>query len=408
MGLLENKNILLGVTGSIAAYKSAELVSLLKKSKCNVKVCMTNSSESFITSNTLEALSGNKVIVSDKNTTSVSHFKHIDEARWADILLIAPCTANFINKLANGHGDDILSLICLAFDKKIYVAPAMNPKMWENKITQDSINKLSNAGIEMLGTGYGTHACGEVGYGRMIDPKMILEKITASSKISHITGKKILITAGPTREPIDPVRFISNYSSGKMGIAVANAAASMGANVDLIIGPTNEIVPKKINVSKIETSQQRNDEVESKIAATDIYISTAAISDYTPVNYSQTKYKKKKETLQIEFKRGQDILKKISQTYPHIFCVGFAAETDELIRNAQTKLEKKNLDMIVANIANHDLGLGFESDYNEVTIVTGDNIRNFPEERKTDLAFKIVDFISEEYFKKSSFQRKNA
>ena len=270
MGLLENKNILLGVTGSIAAYKSAELVSLLKKSKCNVKVCMTNSSESFITSNTLEALSGNKVIVSDKNTTSVSHFKHIDEARWADILIIAPCTANFINKLANGHGDDILSLICLAFDKKIYVAPAMNPKMWENKITQDSINKLSNAGIEILGTGYGTHACGEVGYGRMIDPKMILEKITSSSKISHITGKKILITAGPTREPIDPVRFISNYSSGKMGIAVANAAASMGANVDLIIGPTNEIVPKKINVSKIETSQQMNDEVESKIAATDI------------------------------------------------------------------------------------------------------------------------------------------
>ena len=182
----------------------------------------------------------------------------------------------------------------------------------------------------------------------------------------------------------------------------------MGANVDLVIGPTNEIVPKKINVSKIETSQQMNDEVESKIAATDIYISTAAISDYTPVNYSQTKYKKKKETLQIEFKRGQDILKKISQTYPHIFCVGFAAETDELIKNAQTKLEKKNLDMIVANIANHDLGLGFESDYNEVTIVTGDNIRNFPEERKTDLAFKVVDFISEEYFKKSSFQRKNA
>tara|TARA_Y100000816_G_C26098022_1_gene581386 strand:+ start:1412 stop:2638 length:1227 start_codon:yes stop_codon:yes gene_type:complete len=408
MDILENKNVLLGVTGSIAAYKSAELVSILKKSKCNIKVCMTESSQAFITSNTLEALSANNVITSTNNTTSISNFTHIEEAKWADILVIAPCTANFINKLANGHGDDILSLICLAFDKKIYIAPAMNPKMWANKITQESLNRLTSNGVEVLGTDYGTHACGDIGYGRMMDPKMIIEKLTTSNNISHLVGKKILVTAGPTREPIDPVRFISNYSSGKMGIAVANAAVAMGANVELILGPSSEKVPDKINISRVETSQQMLNAVQNKISSSDIYISTAAISDYTPIDYSPTKYKKNKDSLEIKFRRGTDILKTISDLYPNIYCVGFAAETEQLVDNAKTKLNKKNLNMIVGNIANHDLGLGFESDFNEVIIITEDSLVKFPKEKKNELAFKIVELISDEYFKKASLQRKNA
>ena len=408
MNTLKNKNILIGVTGSIAAYKSAELVSLLKKLKCNVKVCMTQSAQAFITSNTLEALSDNKVITADNDVTSTTNFKHINEARWADILLIAPCTANFLNKLANGHGDDILSLICLAFDKDIYVAPAMNPKMWENKITQNSINKLNNIGVKVMGTEFGSHACGDIGYGRMTDPKMLVEQLTQLNKISHISGKRILITAGPTREPIDPVRFISNYSSGKMGIAIANACSKMGAIIDLIIGPTKEDVPNKMSTTRVETSLQMMEAVQEKIIETDIFISTAAISDYTPTNYSKTKYKKIQDSMNIKFKRGIDILQKVSVEHPSLFSVGFAAETEKLIDNAKTKLDRKNLDIIVANIANHDLGLGFESDFNEVTIITKTEMKKFAKERKNDLAFKIVEFISQEYFKKSSLQRKNA
>ena len=408
MNTLKNKNILIGVTGSIAAYKSAELVSLLKKLKCNVKVCMTQSAQAFITSNTLEALSDNKVITADNDVTSTTNFKHINEARWADILLIAPCTANFLNKLANGHGDDILSLICLAFDKDIYVAPAMNPKMWENKITQNSINKLNNIGVKVMGTEFGSHACGDIGYGRMTDPKMLVEQLTQLNKISHISGKRILITAGPTREPIDPVRFISNYSSGKMGIAIANACYKMGAIIDLIIGPTKEDVPNKMSTTRVETSLQMMEAVQEKIIETDIFISTAAISDYTPTNYSKTKYKKIQDSMNIKFKRGIDILQKVSVEHPSLFSVGFAAETEKLIDNAKTKLDRKNLDIIVANIANHDLGLGFESDFNEVTIITKTEMKKFAKERKNDLAFKIVEFISQEYFKKSSLQRKNA
>ena len=292
MNILTNKNILLGITGSIAAYKAADIASRLKKEGCNVKVVMTKSSELFITETTLESLSGNKVISDDEDSSALTNFTHLDLAKWADVILIAPCTANFMNKLANGHGDDLLSTICLAFTKSLFVAPAMNPDMWNNKVTQASIEKLNDADIKIIGPNYGSHACGDIGYGRMTHPEEIIEKIKDQSKTSQLSGSKILITAGPTREPIDPVRFMSNYSSGKMGYAIAMAAKAKGASVELISGPVALNPITDIRTTYVETSSEMYEAVKEKVSDFDIFISTAAIADYKPANYSDTKYKK--------------------------------------------------------------------------------------------------------------------
>ena len=290
MDILTNKNILLGITGSIAAYKAADIASRLKKVGCNIKVVMTKSSELFITETTLESLSGNKVISEDQESTVVSNFKHLDLAKWADIILISPCTANFMNKLANGHGDDLLSTICLAFTKKICIAPAMNPDMWNNKVSQSNLKKLAKAEIEVIGPSYGTHACGDVGYGRMTNPEQIIERIKLTNKTSLLGGSRILVTAGPTREPIDPVRFMSNYSSGKMGYEVAIAAKTMGASVKLISGPVSLDPVKGVETQYVETSNEMYEAVMSNIKDFDILISTAAIAYYNPADYSKIKY----------------------------------------------------------------------------------------------------------------------
>ena len=265
MNILYNKNVLLGITGSIAAYKAADITSKLKKEGCNVRVVMTKSSDSFITETTLECLSSNPVLTDEDKAGLVTHFTHLDLAKWTDILLIAPCTANFMNKLANGHGDDLLSTICLAYTKNIFVAPAMNPDMWENKITQNNVKKLYSADIKILGPGYGLHACGDTGYGRMIDTATIIENIKDENNKSELSGVNILVTAGPTREPIDPVRFISNYSSGKMGYAIAIAAKELGANIELISGPVQLKPIPKIKTFYVETSKNMMDAVMKKI-----------------------------------------------------------------------------------------------------------------------------------------------
>ena len=400
MDILTDKNILLGITGSIAAYKAADIVSRLKKEGCNVKVVMTKNSELFITETTLESLSNNKVISEELGMQTKSNFAHLDLAKWADIILIAPCTANFMNKLANGHGDGLLSTICLAFTKTIFIAPAMNPDMWNNKVTQASVKKLNEAEIKIIGPNYGNHACGDIGYGRMSNPEKIIEKIKDNSKITKLSGCKILITAGPTREPIDPVRFLSNYSSGKMGFAIAVAAKSMGASVEIISGPVSIESVKDVKTTYIETSSEMLDAVMSSVQHFDIFISTAAIADYKPVNYSNTKHKKNENNINIEFTRGTDILKTVSEKYKNIFTVGFAAETDSMKENTVEKLHKKNLDMIVGNIANHELGLGFESDYNKVTIFSHNGTKEIDEDKKTNIALNILDFIANEYSKK--------
>ena len=408
MDILTNKNILLGITGSIAAYKAADIASRLKKESCNIKVVMTKSSELFITETTLESLSGNKVISEDHESTVVSNFKHLDLAKWADIILISPCTANFMNKLANGHGDDLLSTICLAFTKKICIAPAMNPDMWNNKVTQSNLKKLAEAEIEVIGPSYGTHACGDIGYGRMTNPEQIIERIKLTTKTSLLAGSKILVTAGPTREPIDPVRFMSNYSSGKMGYEVAIAAKTMGASVKLISGPVSLDPIKGVETQYVETSNEMYEAVMSNAKDFDILISTAAIADYKPANYSKTKYKKNQNNISIEFKRGMDIISTVSNKYKNIYTVGFAAETDSLKKNSLDKLTKKNLNMIVGNIANHELKLGFESDYNEVTIFTKNKSLKIALSKKSEIAKTVLNVIADDYSSNIKLIKKHA
>ena len=408
MDILTNKNILLGITGSIAAYKAADIASRLKKEGCNIKVVMTKSSELFITETTLESLSGNKVISEDQESTVVSNFKHLDLAKWADIILISPCTANFMNKLANGHGDDLLSTICLAFTKKICIAPAMNPDMWNNKVSQSNLKKLAKAEIEVIGPSYGTHACGDIGYGRMTNPEQIIERIKLTNNTSLLAGSKILVTAGPTREPIDPVRFMSNYSSGKMGYEVAIAAKTMGASVKLISGPVSLDTIKGVETQYVETSNEMYEAVMSNAKDFDILISTAAIADYKPANYSKTKYKKNQNNISIEFKRGIDIINTVSNKYKNIYTVGFAAETDSLKKNSLDKLTKKNLNMIVGNIANHELKLGFESDYNEVTIFTKNKSLKIELSKKSEIAKSVLNVIADDYSSNIKLINENA
>ena len=408
MRILDNKNILVGISGSIAAYKAADLISKLKSCGANVKAIMTSSSAQFITTTTLKSLSGNDVIC-ENNQSLVSNFTHLDLAKWADILVIAPCTANLMNKIANGVGDDLLTTICLAYNKKLFIVPAMNPDMWTNKITQSSIEKLEKSKINIIGPEYGKHACGDTGYGRMSSTVHIIEQLENFQAQKILSGIKFLITAGPTREPLDPVRFISNYSSGKMGYAISLVAKQLGAEVTLISGPTALNALEGVDTTYVETSDQMRETVSKKISNAEIFISTAAISDYRPVKYSKSKYKKSSNRLTIEFERGIDILQMVARQYPDIYTVGFAAETENLHANARKKLQSKEIDMIIANIANYEENLGFGSDYNKVTIISNDqNLEEIDSSRKIDVAYKILKTIHKKYFITKKILKNNA
>ena len=408
MRILDNKNIVVGISGSIAAYKAADLISRLKSYGANVRVVMTSSSSQFITITTLESLSGNKVIY-ENNKSSISNFTHLDIAKWADILVIAPCTANLMNKIANGVGDDLLTTICLAYNKKLFIVPAMNPDMWTNKITQSSVKRLEKNKINIIGPEYGKHACGDTGYGRMSSTEYIIEQLENFQAQKILSGINFLVTAGPTREPLDPVRFISNYSSGKMGYAISLVAKQLGAEVTLISGPTSLNKLDGIDTTYVETSDQMITAVRDKISNTKIFISTAAISDYHPVKYSKSKYKKSSDRLTIEFERGTDILQMVAEQYPDIFTVGFAAETENLLQNATKKLQSKKIDMIVANIANYEKNIGFGSDYNKVTIISNDGSEEeIDSSRKIDVAYKILKNIYKNYFITKKSLRNNA
>ena len=408
MRILDNKNILVGISGSIAAYKAADLISKLKSCGANVKAIMTSSSAQFITTTTLKSLSGNDVIC-ENNQSLVSNFTHLDLAKWADILVIAPCTANLMNKIANGVGDDLLTTICLAYNKKLFIVPAMNPDMWTNKITQSSIEKLEKSKINIIGPEYGKHACGDTGYGRMSSTVHIIEQLENFQAQKILSGIKFLITAGPTREPLDPVRFLSNYSSGKMGYAISLVAKQLGAEVTLISGPTALNALEGVDTTYVETSDQMRETVSKKISNAEIFISTAAISDYRPVKYSKSKYKKSSNRLTIEFERGIDILQMVARQYPDVYTVGFAAETENLHANARKKLQSKEIDMIIANIANYEKNLGFGSDYNKVTIISNDqNLEEIDSSRKIDIAYKILKTIHRKYFITKKILKNNA
>ena len=395
MKSLANKNILLGVTGGIAAYKSAEIVRHLKKSGASVRVVMTRSAEEFITPLTLQALSGNRVSTELLDAEAEAAMGHIELAKWADGILIAPATANTIARLSSGRGDDLLSTVTLAFDGPISVAPAMNQAMWRDERTQENLKKLIDQDFGICGPGSGEQACGDVGLGRMLEPIDILDMFSLSFNEGTLSGKKILITAGPTQEPIDPVRFITNRSSGKMGYSLVEAALESGANVTLISGPVNIEPPSNCNFVSIKTAEEMYDAVMHHISGMDVYIGTAAVSDYSPAKASDSKIKKdgSSSPMVLELKENQDILKSVSELEQRPYVVGFAAETNDLIKNAEKKLSNKNLDLIIANdVSNKDIG--FDSDDNEVTLITEKEKHLIKRQNKRKVSKKIIDFIS--------------
>ena len=395
MKSLANKNILLGVTGGIAAYKSAEIVRHLKKSGASVRVVMTRSAEEFITPLTLQALSGNRVSTELLDAEAEAAMGHIELAKWADGILIAPATANTIARLSSGRGDDLLSTVTLAFDGPISVAPAMNQAMWRDERTQENLKKLIDQDFGICGPGSGEQACGDVGLGRMLEPIDILDMFSLSFNEGTLSGKKILITAGPTQEPIDPVRFITNRSSGKMGYSLVEAALESGANVTLISGPVNIEPPSNCNFVSIKTAEEMYEAVMHHISGMDVYIGTAAVSDYSPAKASDSKIKKdgSSSPMVLELKENQDILKSVSELEQRPYVVGFAAETNDLIKNAEKKLSNKNLDLIIANdVSNKEIG--FDSDDNEVTLITEKEKYLIERQNKRKVSKKIIDFIS--------------
>ena len=395
MKSLANKNILLGVTGGIAAYKSAEIVRHLKKSGASVRVVMTRSAEEFITPLTLQALSGNRVSTELLDAEAEAAMGHIELAKWADGILIAPATANTIARLSSGRGDDLLSTVTLAFDGPISVAPAMNQAMWRDERTQENLKKLIDQDFGICGPGSGEQACGDVGLGRMLEPLDILDMFSLSFNEGTLSGKKILITAGPTQEPIDPVRFITNRSSGKMGYSLVEAALESGANVTLISGPVNIEPPSNCNFVSIKTAEEMYEAVMHHISGMDVYIGTAAVSDYSPAKASDSKIKKdgSNSPMVLELKENEDILKSVSELEQRPYVVGFAAETNDLIKNAEKKLSNKNLDLIIANdVSNKEIG--FDSDDNEVTLITEKEKYLIERQNKRKVSKKIIDFIS--------------
>ena len=397
MHSLTNKNILLGVTGGIAAYKAAEIVRHLKKSGSSVRVVMTKSAEEFITPLTLQALSGNRVSRELLDAEAEAAMGHIELAKWADGILIAPATANTLARLSSGRGDDLLSTITLAFEGPISLAPAMNQAMWRDSRTQENLKKLIDKGYILCGPGSGEQACGDVGLGRMLEPLEIMEIFSDSFKEGMLSGKSVLITAGPTKEPIDPVRFITNRSSGKMGYSLAEAAIDAGAIVTLITGPVDIEPPMKCNAIPVETAKEMHEAVMHQVNKKDIYIGTAAVSDYRPARKNETKLKKddKGSPLILELVENQDILKSVSELDERPYVVGFAAETNDLIKNAKTKFKNKGLDLIVANDVS-DKSIGFDSDDNAVTLITKSRNLVIEKESKRKIAKRIIKLIAEE------------
>ena len=388
------KNILLGVTGGIAAYKSAEIIRLFKKLGADVRVVMTESAKEFITPLTLQAISGNEIHDSLLNTEAEAAMGHIELAKWADIILIAPCTAETISKITHGRADDLMGALILASKADIFIAPAMNMNMWLDDSTQQNYKTLSSRGISFIGPAEGEQACGDIGPGRMVEPENIIELIRSSYKTGPLSGKTITITAGPTREQIDPVRFISNNSSGKMGYSLAHAAIEAGASVNLVSGPVSLEADKSINLYKINSASEMMNVVMECMNSSDIFIGCAAVSDYKPADYSENKIKKDEMPhLEIELKKNEDILKNVATNFSSSYVVGFAAETSNINNNAMQKLKSKNLDMIISNDVS-DKSIGFNVDDNEVTVITCDKKIFIKKDKKIRIAREILKIIA--------------
>ena len=389
------KRLVLGITGGIAAYKAAELVRLLIKADYDVQVVMTEAATQFITPVTMQALSGKPVFIGMWDSSIDNGMPHIELSRDADAIIIAPATAEFIAKLLHGRADDLLSTLCLARDCPLLVAPAMNKQMWENPATQRNIMQLKQDGIFMLGPDAGEQACGEVGLGRMLEPEALLAEVHAHFMPKLLAGKRVLITAGATLEMIDPARAITNLSSGKMGYAIAQAAADMGAEVTLVSGATTLLTPKNVTNISATSAEKMYQAVMSNISIQHVFISVAAVADYSPVKPSTQKIKKGAEnndkgTLNIELNLTKDILKEVASLPNAPFCVGFAAETQDLIAQAEQKRLRKKLPLLVANLVHESMG----QDTASITLLDNQGAHPLPKASKDVLATQLLTHLS--------------
>jgi phosphopantothenoylcysteine decarboxylase/phosphopantothenate--cysteine ligase len=397
MQRLTNRQIILGITGGIAAYKSAELTRLLKGAGADVRVVMTPAATEFITPLTLQALSGHGVHQHLLDPEAEAGMGHIELAKWADLILIAPASADFIARLADGQGNDLLSTLCLATDAPICLAPAMNQAMWRNRHTQDNIAHLRTGKISIFGPGSGAQACGDTGPGRMLEPTELALLTAAQFDTGALAGKTVFITAGPTREALDPVRYISNHSSGKMGYALAQAAVDAGARVKLISGPVNLPAPPRMALVQVQSAADMLAAAMDGIDSCDIFIAAAAVADYRPTAVSEHKLKKgAEEIMELRLVKNPDIVASVAALPRKPFTVGFAAETRDLLSYARSKLERKNLDLIVANDVSQP-GIGFNSDENAVTLVSRDASLVLPQTSKRQLASQLIRQIAELY-----------
>lgn len=397
---LAKKQIVLGVTGSIAAYKSADLVRRLREVGAVVRVVMTENAERFITPLTMQAVSGYPVHQALFDIHAEAAMGHIELARFADLILVAPASADFMARLANGSADDLLTTICLATPAPIALAPAMNQGMWKHTSTQANLQVLQQKGVHILGTTEGSQACGDMGPGRMLEPKDIVAKISALFITGALAGLKVLVTAGPTHEAIDPVRFITNGSSGKMGYALAEAAQEAGAEVTLISGPVHLAKPQHLDVVSVVSAKDMYDQVMRNVADYDIFLAVAAVGDYRCQTIAKQKIHKDKATFALTLERNPDIVSGVGELPNKPFTVGFAAETEDVIEQAQAKRKRKNMDMIIANRVGEGLGMG--SDDNAVTVIGPGLEQTFAMTSKRKLARQLITLIAKEYRKEKT------
>lgn len=401
MQILQDKKIVLGIAGGIAAYKTPELVRRLKDHGADVRVVMTEGAKAFITPLTLQAVSGNHVCDSLLDTQAELAMGHIELAKWADLIVIAPATADIIARITAGMANDLLSTLCLATSAPIAIAPAMNQQMWHAKATQNNVNTLKKWGLQIWGPGAGEQACGDVGLGRMLEASELATLSIDFFADKYLQGQHWVITAGPTREAIDPVRYISNHSSGKMGYAIAHAALRAGAQVTLVSGPVNIPAPIGCELIKVTSAQQMHQEVLTHVHQATTFVACAAVADYRVVDIADEKIKKDNEHMQISLIKNHDIVADVAKLAIKPFIVGFAAETQKVEHYARGKLMRKNLDLIAANDV-AKAGQGFNSDDNALTLYSSVDKVEIPLANKQIIAKQLVSLINQHYLAKNS------
>ena len=394
MSSLSHKRIILGITGGIAAYKSAEIARRLQDHGAEVRVIMTDSSQEFIRPLTLQALTGKPVHTDLLDPKAEAAMGHIELARWADAILVAPATANFIAALSQGNANDLLTTVCLASSGKIIVAPAMNQAMWSQPASKENISCLQRRGITILEPDNGIQACGDIGPGRLQQPDIIVDRMSRIFDSSILSGKKVVITAGPTREAIDPVRYISNHSSGKMGYALATAMIDAGAKVTLISGPVSLKAPDRCELISVISANEMLEAASLAVKKADIFISSAAVADYQIAEPATQKIKKKSDKMSLNLSKTPDIVAILSKNNPNVFTLGFAAETEQLESHAREKLSRKGLDAIIANDVSRG-DIGFNCDDNEALWIDTDSCKTLSKKSKSQLSREIAVLIAD-------------